>query len=71
MDQWSSDLFGHRVTFLYRNGSDDVEAINAISAVNARGGFWYRTFTGSLNASRFLGFLKDLLRARRRRLRYR
>jgi transposase len=42
------------------------QAINAISAVNARGGFWYRTFTGSLNASRFLGFLQDFLRARRR-----
>lgn len=42
------------------------QAVNAISAVNARGGFWYRTFTGTLNSSRFLGFLKEFLRSRRR-----
>ena len=26
------------------------QAVNAISAVNARGSFWYRTFTGTLNS---------------------
>jgi transposase len=46
--------------------SGQRQAVNAISAINARGGFWYRTFQGSLNAARFIEFLKAFLRSRRR-----
>lgn len=42
------------------------QSINAISAVNARGAFWYNVYSGRLNASRFVEFLKDFLRRRRR-----
>jgi transposase len=40
-------------------------AVNAISAVNERGAFWYCTFTGRLNATSFIGFLAKFLRRRR------
>ena len=46
--------------------SGQRQAVNAISAVNARGAFWYMTYTGSLNAGRFVEFLKGFLRGRRR-----
>jgi transposase len=46
--------------------SGQRQAINAISAVTAQGGFWYRTFTGRLNALRFLAFLRAFLRHRPR-----
>lgn len=42
------------------------QAVNAISAVHASGSFWYQTFSGSLNATRFVDFLKAFLRHRRR-----
>jgi transposase len=40
--------------------------VNAISAVNARGAFWYRVFKGRLNKETFVAFLKSFLRGRRR-----
>jgi transposase len=41
------------------------QAVNAISAITARGEFWYKTFAGRFNAGRFLGFLQRFLRGRR------
>lgn len=48
--------------------SGQRQKVNAISAVNAKGGFWCDVYTGNLNAGRFVGFLKDFLRGRRRRV---
>lgn len=45
--------------------SGQRQAINAISAVNARGEFWYEVFSGRFNAPAFIVFLKHFLRARR------
>ena len=42
------------------------QSINAISAVNARGGFWYQIYTERLNASKFLELLKNFMRGRTR-----
>jgi transposase len=42
------------------------QSVNAISAVNALGAFWAVVFTGFLNATRFIEFLKAFLRTRRR-----
>ena len=41
------------------------QSVNAISAVSARGAFWYRTYRGRLNAATFIGFLRAFLRGRR------
>ena len=46
--------------------SGQRQSVNAISAVNARGAFWYNVYTGRLNALRFIEFLKDFLATRRR-----
>lgn len=46
--------------------SGQRQSVNAISAVTARGGFWYSVYTGRLNAGRFITFLKQFLRGRRR-----
>ena len=35
------------------------QKVNAISAVSAKGSFWSNVYTGSFNAGRFVGFLKD------------
>ena len=40
------------------------QKVNAISALNARGAFWSAVYTGSFNAARFVGFLKDFRRGR-------
>ncbi len=40
------------------------QAVNAISAVNARGEFWYQVYTQRLNKELFLQFLKAFLRGR-------
>lgn len=40
------------------------QAVSAISAVNARGAFWYDVYTGRLNATRFIEFLCAFLRRR-------
>lgn len=41
------------------------QAVNAISAVNARGEFWFKVYTQRLNKDLFLQFLKAFLRGRR------
>jgi transposase len=40
------------------------QSVNALSAVNARGAFWYEIYTERLNASRFLELLKHFIRGR-------
>ncbi len=47
------------------NTSGQRQSVNAISAVNARGGFWFKVYTQRLNRERFLHFLKAFLRGRR------
>jgi transposase len=42
------------------------QSINAISAVNARGAFWYQTYSGSLNGSKFVELLKQFMQTRRK-----
>jgi len=42
------------------------QSINAISAVNLLGAFWYNVYSGTLNKESFIVFLKDFLRRRRR-----
>ena len=46
--------------------SGQRQSINAISAVNARGAFWYEVFSGRFNATRFEVFLKSFMRGRTR-----
>lgn len=47
--------------------SGQRQSINAISAVNARGAFWYEVYSGRFNATRFKDeFLKSFMRGRRR-----
>jgi transposase len=42
------------------------QSINAISAVNSKGAFWYNVYPGRLNAALFLHFLKDFMKRRRK-----
>ena len=42
------------------------QSVNAISAVNARGAFWYEIYTERLNGARFVQLLKHFMRGRRR-----
>jgi transposase len=44
--------------------SGQRQQINAISAVNAQGAFWFKVYTGMLNAALFILFLGDLLKGR-------
>lgn len=46
--------------------SGQRQSINAISAVNARGAFWYGVFSGRFNATRFVKFLKVFMRKKKR-----
>lgn len=46
--------------------SGQRQSVSAISAVTARGAFWYSVYTGRLNAVRFIEFLKAFMRHRRR-----
>ena len=48
--------------------SGQRQSINAISAVNAKGGFWYNVYSGKLNAGRFVEFLQDFMKDRRERV---
>src|SRR6266571_111770 len=41
------------------------QSVNAISAVNARGEFWYETYTQRLNAARFIELISNFMRRRR------
>ena len=45
--------------------SGQRQSINAISAVNAKGEFWYNVYTGKLNACRFVEFLQGFMKGRR------
>jgi transposase len=42
------------------------QSINAISAVNSRGAFWYNVYPGRLNAVSFIQFLRDFMKRRRK-----
>lgn len=46
--------------------SGQRQSVNAISAVNSKGAFWYETYTEKLNAETFIGFLKRFRRRRGR-----
>jgi transposase len=46
--------------------SGQRQSVNAISAVNLLGAFWYDVYTGRFNAGRFVEFLRAFLRTRRR-----
>ncbi len=46
--------------------SGQRQAVNAISAVNAKGAFWYNVYKGRLNAGLFLQFLRDFMKRRRK-----
>jgi transposase len=46
--------------------SGQRQSVNAISAVSPLGSFWYKVFTGRLNGTLFLQFLKAFLKNRRR-----
>lgn len=45
--------------------SGQRQKVSSISAVSAKGGFWSKTYTGTLNAGRFVEFLKDFRRGGR------
>jgi transposase len=42
------------------------QSINAISAVSQTGAFWYATYEGRLNATKFVEFLRTFLRGRKK-----
>jgi len=44
------------------------QSVSAISAVNARGAFWYEIYTERLNATRFIERLRSFLRGRKSRV---
>lgn len=45
--------------------SGQRQKVNAISAVNARGEFWFTVYTGNLNATKFVEFLKAFMKHRK------
>ena len=48
------------------NTSGQRQSVNAISAVNAQGAFWYNVYTSRLNATTFITFLNQFMRNRRK-----
>jgi transposase len=44
------------------------QSVSAASAVNAKGAFWFTTYKGALNAERFVDFLKQLMKYRKKPL---
>jgi transposase len=42
------------------------QSISAASAVNAKGGFWFATYQGALNAELFIELLKQMMKGRRK-----
>lgn len=46
--------------------SGQRQKINAISAVNAKGAFWYNVYAGTLTALFFIVMLKDLMKGRKK-----
>lgn len=48
--------------------SGQRQSVSAISAVTARGAFWYSVYTGRLNAAKFIEFLRAFMHHRRKRV---
>lgn len=48
--------------------SGQRQSVNAISAVNALGAFWFAVYTGMFNATRFVEFLKAFMKGRRKKV---
>jgi transposase len=48
--------------------SGQRQKVNAISAVNAKGAFWYKVYGGLLNAALFILLLRDLIKGRKKPL---
>jgi transposase len=48
--------------------SGQRQKINAISAVNPRGAFWYSLYTGKFNSISFMSFLADFLKGRKKKV---
>jgi transposase len=46
--------------------SGQRQKINAISAVNAKGAFWYKVYGGTLGGAFFIVMLKDLMKGRKK-----
>ena len=46
--------------------SGQRQKINAISAVNAKGAFWYKVYSGMFTAALFVVMLKDLMKGRKK-----
>ena len=46
--------------------SGQRQSINAISAINEKGAFWYSVYSGTMTASRFLDFLCDFMKYKRK-----
>lgn len=46
--------------------SGQRQRINAISAVNAKGAFWFKVYAGMLNAAFFMVMLQDLMKGRKK-----
>jgi transposase len=44
------------------------QSVSAASAVNAKGGFWFATYKGGMNAELFIGLLQELMRRRKKPL---
>lgn len=42
--------------------------VNAISAVNMSGAFWYQTYTGKFSGAKFVELLKDFMKYRRKKV---
>lgn len=48
--------------------SGQRQSVSAISAINAKGAFWFEIYTQRLNATRFIDLMKNFMRRRRRRI---
>lgn len=46
--------------------SGQRQAVNAISAVNAKGAFWFQVYVERMDSERFIEFLKGFMRGRRK-----
>ena len=44
------------------------QSVSAASAINAKGGFWFATYKGGMNAELFIGMLEALMRHRKKPL---
>ena len=48
--------------------SGQRQKINAISAVNSRGAFWYSLYTGRFTSEKFIEFLSDFIKGRKKKI---